>query len=80
MLTFDLILSASQGDIESLNIILDQYLPYINKLSSKKIYNDDRAEYIVDIDLHDQLISKMIELILNFTPMPKINFGDADYE
>jgi hypothetical protein len=79
MLSFELIQNASQGDIESLNQIIEQYSPYINQLSRKRIYCDDRTEYIVDVDLQDQLISKMIDLILNFTPIPKID-KEAVYE
>jgi len=78
MLTYELIENASQGDIESLNQIIEQYSAYITKLSRKRIYNDDRIEYIVDVDLHDQLTSKMIDIILNFTPIPKLNREDLN--
>jgi hypothetical protein len=70
MLTFEIIYEAVNGDIESLNTIMEQYLPYINTLARRKINYEDRTDYIVDIDLRDQLISKMIDLILNFTPVP----------
>jgi len=70
MLTFEIIYEAVNGDIESLNTIIEQYLPYINTLARRKINYEDRTDYIVDIDLRDQLISKMIDLILNFTPVP----------
>ena len=71
MITFEMIHNAVNGDIEAMNKILELYLPYINTLAKRKITYNDQTKYIVDVDLQDQLISKMLDLILNFTPEPK---------
>lgn len=72
MITYEMIYNASQGDYEAMNTIIAQYKPYINVLAAKKIIYGEKTYYSVDIDLQDLLISKIIDITLNFNPVPKI--------
>lgn len=72
MLTYELIYDASNGDPDALNMILLYFKPYINTLSTNPVNSDSGSEYRVDVDLRDELISKIINLTLNFNPVPKI--------
>lgn len=66
-LSFDLIQQATNGEAEAIKKIICIYEPYINKISSKKLYDEYGKEYIgLDIDLKDALVAKLIEVIIKF--------------
>ena len=66
-LNYELIKSATNGDIDSINMIMRIYEPYINKLSSKRLFADSGNEYMgIDVDLHDRLKRKLLKIIVNY--------------
>lgn len=78
MITYEMIYDASNGDILALNSLINQFHTQINILATKKIISNGKVKYIVDVDLRDQLVSKIIDLILGFDPFPKYDedFGN----
>lgn len=66
-LSFDLVQKAVNGDTEAIETIICIYEPYINKISSKKLYDKYEKEYLgIDVDLKDTLVAKLIEVITKF--------------
>ena len=66
-LNYELIKSATKGDVEAINIIMKIYEPYINKLSTKRLFDKSENEYMgIDVDLHDRLKSKLLKVIVNY--------------
>jgi len=66
-LNFELVKKANGGDAEAINRIVKLYAPYINKLSTISICDENGERYIgVDVDLQDRLKAKLIEVILKF--------------
>ena len=66
-LNYEVIKSAINGDIESINKLLKIYEPYINKLATKRLFDKDGREYMgIDVDLHDRLKRKLLKIIVNY--------------
>ena len=66
-LNYELIKSATKGDVEAINIIMKIYEPYINKLSTKRLFDKSENEYMgIDVDLHDRLKRKLLKVIVNY--------------
>ena len=66
-LSFDLVQKAVNGDAEAIERVICIYEPYINKISSKKLYDKYGKEYLgIDVDLKDTLVAKLIEVITKF--------------
>ena len=66
-LNYELINSAIKGDIDAINIIMRIYEPYINKLSTKRLFDKSGNEYMgIDVDLHDRLKRKLLKIIVNY--------------
>ena len=67
-LNYELIKSATNCDIDSINTIMRIYEPYINKLSTKRLFDKSGNEYIgIDVDLHDRLKRKLLKVIVNYS-------------
>lgn len=79
MITYEMIYEASNGDISALNSLIKQFQYQINILATKKIISNEKVKYIIDVDLRDQLVSKIIDLTLGFDPFPKYD-GDVENE
>ena len=63
-LNYNLIKRAVAGDKASIDAIVCIYEPYINTLSSKRLFDEDGKEYmIVDIDMQDHLKTKLLNVI-----------------
>ena len=66
-ITFQLIKLAVSGNTMAINRIVDIYSPYITTLASRTLYDSDGNEYVgVNVDLQQQLIRKLIQLIITF--------------
>lgn len=66
-LNYELIRAATMGNESAINRITEIYMPYINTLASKKLFDEDGNEYIgIDVDLQDHLKSKLIQVVLKF--------------
>lgn len=66
-LNYNLIYSAVLGNESAIKRIVKIYEPYINTLSSKKLYDEHGNEYIgVDVDMQECLKSKLIDIIIKY--------------
>ncbi len=66
-LNFNLIQAAVSVDKVAIEKIVSIYEPYINKLASKKLFDEEGNEYIgIDIDLKEHLKTKLIEVIFKY--------------
>ena len=66
-LTYNLICSAVSGNESAIKRIVKIYEPYINTLSSKKLYDEYGNEYTgIDIDLQECLKSKLTDIIMKY--------------
>lgn len=64
---FDTIKSAAGEDVLAIMDILKHYEPCINRMSIRKLYDEDgRAQYCIDETLRRILEIKLITVILNF--------------
>ena len=67
LIPYDVIKAATQGDIEAIERILDHYEGYINSVSrGLYIKPNGECQYVIDRQLHDEIVVKIIEAILNF--------------
>ena len=67
-LNYELIKSATKGDIEAINRLMQIYEPYINKLATKRLFDRNAEEYIgIDVDLHDRVKRKLLKVIVNYS-------------
>lgn len=65
--SFQMIMAASNGDIEAINAVLKHYEGYIATLSVRKLYDENgQAHYCVDETLRRRLETKLITKILDF--------------
>ena len=67
LLPYPVILAATKGDPEAMNIVMQHYQSYIAHLSIRKI-RDERGNtyYGVDEDLRERLQSKLMRAVLSF--------------
>lgn len=67
LLPYPVIVSASQGDVLAMDIVLCHYEPYIARLSMRTSYDEyGNPHTSVDDDMRTRLESKLIEKILDF--------------
>lgn len=67
LLPYPVIVSASQGDIMAMDIVLNHYEPYIARLSMRTVYDDSGYPHTrVDEDMRNRLETKLISSILEF--------------
>lgn len=65
--SFSLITTASDGDIASINKVLQHYDAYISKASLRPLYDDYGNVYIaVDTELKGRIRSAIMEMIMKF--------------
>ena len=73
LLPYPVILAATKGDPEAMNIVMQHYQSYIAHLSIRKI-RDERGNtyYGVDEDLRERLQSKLMQISKReaFNPFP----------
>ena len=67
LLPFPVILAATKGDPEAMNIVMQHYQSYIAHLSIRKI-RDERGNtyYGIDEDLRERLQAKLMRAVLSF--------------
>ena len=71
LLPFHIIKAASEGDVEAIHAVLAQYVGYIAKLSTRKMYDEfGQVHYCVDETLRRRLETKLIAKTLAFRPVP----------
>lgn len=69
---FEVIIAASNGNVEAVNMILKHYERYIFKLSTRKMYDEfGQTHYCVDETLRRRLETRLIIQILDFDPAPR---------
>ena len=67
LLPFPVIVSASQGDVLALDIVLSHYEPYIARLSMRTTYDEyGNPHTCVDEDMRTRLEAKLIAKALEF--------------
>ena len=67
LLPYPIIVSASQGDILAMNVVLCHYEPYIARLSMRTSIDEyGNPHTSVDEDMRSRLEAKLIEQVLNF--------------
>lgn len=67
LLPYPVIVSASQGDIMAMDIVLSHYEPYIARLSIRTVFDDYGNPHTrVDEDMRRRLETKLISSILEF--------------
>lgn len=67
LLSFHIIVAASAGDVEAINVVLKHYEGYIAGLSIRKLYDESgQPHYCVDETLRRRLETKLITKILDF--------------
>ena len=67
LLSFSIILAASQGDVEAISQVLEHYKGYIITLSTRTLYDEHGSPHIcVDEGVRRRLQTKLIAAVLNF--------------
>ena len=67
LLPFNVIMKASNGDIDAINAVVNHYENYITILSSRELFDKAGNSYLcVDNGLRQRLRTKLITAILNF--------------
>ena len=67
LLPFPVIVSATGGDIDAINIVLQHYKGYITALATKRLYDENKNPYLcVDEGVKRRLETKLITAILSF--------------
>ena len=67
LLAFQIIKKASEGDVEAIQKVLEHYNGYIQKLSSRIVYDEyGDIHYWVDDEVRKRLEIRLITTILRF--------------
>ncbi|HBF0312727.1 TPA: helix-turn-helix domain-containing protein [Clostridioides difficile] len=68
LLPYPVIIAATKGDPEAMNIVVKHYDSYIASLSMRKL-RDERGNIYwgIDEDIRDRLRSKLMRAVLTFT-------------
>ncbi|HGV4089718.1 helix-turn-helix domain-containing protein [Enterococcus faecium] len=67
LIPFHLLADAKEGDVESINQVIEHFRPYMRKLSQKKTfdeYGNSRSQ--IDPEIEKQLETKLVLAILRF--------------
>lgn len=68
LLPYPVIIAATKGDPEAMQIVVNQYESYIAYLSMRKLRDERGNSYWgVDEDIRDRLRSKLMQAVLTFT-------------
>lgn len=67
LLPYPVIMAATRGDPEAMQLVVNHYESYIAYLSTRK-FRDECGElyYGIDMDIRDRLRSKLIRAVLDF--------------
>lgn len=69
LLPFSIIMAASNGDSEAMELVLRHYDSYITSLSMRKLRDERGNTYWgIDEDVRDRLRSRLIRAVLTFKP------------
>lgn len=67
LLSYHIIVAASAGDVNAINMVLKHYEGYIAVLSTRRMYDENgNLHYCVDETLRRRLETKLITKILDF--------------
>lgn len=67
LLPLHVIKAASEGDVEAINVVLKHYERYIERLSTRRLYDEyGQPHYCVDESLRRRLETKLITKVLSF--------------
>ena len=67
LLPYPVIIAATKGDPEAMNIVVQHYESYIASLSMRKLRDERGNTYWgVDEDIRDRLRSRLIRAVLSF--------------
>ena len=67
LLPYPVIIAASKGDPEAMQIVVHNYESYIATLSMRKLRDErDNTYYGIDGDIRDRLRSKLMRAVLSF--------------
>lgn len=68
LLPYPVIIAATKGDPEAMNIVVKHYDSYIASLSMRKLRDERGNTYWgIDEDIRDRLRSRLIRAVLTFT-------------
>lgn len=68
LLPYPVIIAATKGDPEAMNIVVKHYDSYIASLSMRKLRDERGNTYWgIDEDIHDRLRSRLMRAVLTFT-------------
>lgn len=67
LVPYEVIVLASQGDVNAITAVLDHYESYIAALSARTLYDENRLPHLcVDYEMRRRLETKLITRILSF--------------
>ena len=67
LLPYPVIIAATKGDPEAMNIVVQQYESYIASLSMRKLRDERGNTYWgIDEDIRDRLRSRLMRAVLSF--------------
>lgn len=67
LVPYPAIVAATEGDPESMNIVLQHFSGYITRLSMRKLYDERGNVYFgVDEDIRQRLQAKLMRSVLSF--------------
>ena len=67
LLPYPVIIAATKGDPEAIQLVVDHYESYIAHLSTRKLRDERGNAYFgIDGDVRDRLRSKLIRAVLDF--------------
>ena len=67
LLPYPVIIAATKGEPQAMNIVVQHYAGYIAHLSMGKLHDERRNTYYgIDEDIRDRLRSKLIQAVLIF--------------
>ena len=67
LLPYPVIIAATKGDPEAMNIVVQHYESYIASLSMRKLHDERGNIYWgIDEDLRERLQAKLMQAVLNF--------------
>lgn len=68
LLPYPVIIAATKGDPEAMNIVVQHYESYIASLSMRKLRDERGNTYWgIDEDIRDRLRSRLMRAVLTFT-------------
>ena len=68
LLPYPVIIAATKGDPEAMNIVMQHYDSYIASLSMRKLRDERGNTYWgIDEDIRDRLRSRLMRAVLTFT-------------